>query len=1290
MRISATDIDNGNNSVVHYTLKSGSLDDSYFRIDKSTGVIYLQKPIDKSPGYKFRLMAKAEDQGETPLSNQIELEIQVVESNKKSPSFIGSPYEPVSMPEDFKNFADPIITIQAVSNILEPDLLFELVTGRTEQTNKLNNFRLESAGNKAHIILAKPLDYESIAEYTLTVRAQNAHNLAAETQIQVHVTDVNDNIPYFTEVVAGSVSENEPPGSPVMQVKAIDRDATSAHNIVTYTLEDHLDLFTIDRNTGNITTLREFDREDKEAYNVKIRANDNSPSALLPGGDRYHFGEQTFRIEISDKNDNPPYFTKEVFVADAISEDANVNALVTEIEAKDQDTASIIEYSITGGNTYDAFSIEKTTGKIRIKNKLDYENITEYTLNVRAFDGIYEARAKVEIKIENVNDNPPQFTKQNITVSILEETLPEGCIAYVEAYDPDIPNRNAPQGIVYSIVKEEQRKLLSIDESGCLRLIKPLDRDPPNGFPRWQVIVSAVDENGGPGGVSNSTEVIIELEDINDNAPYLSNIQPVVWYENEPPNRPIVLLTAKDNDSDINGPPFQFDLDFRASDDVKMKFEIRGKYLYPLVTFDREEIKDYFIDISITDNGTPTMTGVSILHVVIGDVNDNKMQPGESSIFVYNYKGESPNTDIGRVYVNDPDDWDLPDKRFEWLDGLVDPKFILDSDTGMITMRQGTQDGIYRLNFKVTEESLLIERHSVDASVTITVKEIPEEAVDKSGSVRLLGITAEQFIQSNHFAEPSLKDKFRLKLATLLNTSYENVDLFTVLHHNDNTSLLDVRFSAHGSPYYAPEKINTKVGMSYKEIEEELGLNIFMINIDECMEEKVNCESSCTNHLEKSTTPYVVYTNKTSFVGVSAIVRADCTCAAPPLVICQNGGTPFDNFCECPEGFEGPACEIISVGFTGDGWALYPSLSACESSHISLEVNPYQEEGLILFAGPMHHNSLFAVQDFVALELHEGYPVLLVDYGTGSVRVVHRHIKLTDGASHRIDITLQKSLIEMTVDNCKLSSCMTIAAPQGPNEILNVNAPLQIGGSPTNFNSLGAFYNWTYHPTNIGFTGCIKNFTFNGQTYNLGMPSLAHNADAGCQRSFAKAVSFGIDTNFLVAILVCIAILVILLLAVVVHRRKQDGWHEKILDDIRENIINYEDEGGGEVDTGYDLNVLRTLYDEYPLEKERLDDGLQNKASSEVPDICGFLDDKKEACDKDTEINPFDDVRHYAYEGDGNTSGSLSSLASCTDDGDLKFNYLSHFGPRFRKLADMYGEEPSDTDSQDGAEESWC
>lgn len=51
-------------------------------------------------------------------------------------------------------------------------------------------------------------------------------------------------------------------------------------------------------------------------------------------------------------------------------------------------------------------------------------------------------------------------------------------------------------------------------------------------------------------------------------------------------------------------------------------------------------------------------------------------------------------------------------------------------------------------------------------------------------------------------------------------------------------------------------------------------------------------------------------------------------------------------------------------------------------------------------------------------------------------------------------------------------------------------------------------------------------------------------------------------------------------------------------------------------------------------------------STDEVPDICGFLDGKKQSVDNDPETNPFDDVRHYAYEGDGNTTGSLSSLAS--------------------------------------------
>lgn len=61
---------------------------------------------------------------------------------------------------------------------------------------------------------------------------QNKFNLASETSINIQLEDVNDNIPAFTEVVSGVVLENEPAGTPVMQVRAIDADSTTAHNQV--------------------------------------------------------------------------------------------------------------------------------------------------------------------------------------------------------------------------------------------------------------------------------------------------------------------------------------------------------------------------------------------------------------------------------------------------------------------------------------------------------------------------------------------------------------------------------------------------------------------------------------------------------------------------------------------------------------------------------------------------------------------------------------------------------------------------------------------------------------------------------------------------------------------------------------------------------------------------------------------------------------------------------------------------------------------------------------------------
>ncbi|XP_075165630.1 DE-cadherin [Haematobia irritans] len=1292
MRIAANDLDDGNNSIIEYEILH-ERDHTYFKIDKAAGIVTLTRPIDKRPGQYYTITVRAYNiVPDPPQDAQIEIRIRVVESSKKPPQFIELGDDVIYLKENFNDYSTPIVTLKAISNVPnKPEVIFELITGRTEQTNSKKTFVFNQMENTVSISLGKSLDYEAVTDYTLTMSVRNTYDLVAEHVLKIRVEDVNDNIPYFTEVKTGTILENENPGTPVMQVRAFDMDGTEANNIVSFELADNHDLFSIDPKTGNITALTTFDREERDFYNVKVIASDNSPSSLIKNGEPNR-GQQVFRIEIADKNDHKPTFESPEYVAEQLPEDANINHIVIEVTAVDEDNASQIKYTIESGNIGNAFKIEEQTGKITVNSRLDYENITEYMLKIRAFDGSFDDYTTVIIKIQDVNDNTPIF-KENYSITIREEQTFDHCILNIEAYDPDIKDRNVDQHIKYFVVKDEHKKMLSIDDAGCLRLIQPLDRDLPHGHKSWQVLIAAVDQDGT--GLKSVAPVTINLQDINDNAPFLVNKMPVVWQENRNPGQ-VVQLQANDYDEPQNGPPYTYGIDSEASEDIKNKFSIDNDYLFANVQFDREQQKEYFIPIRISDSGQPKMSQVSILHLIIGDVNDNAMSEGSSRITFYNYKGEAPDTEIGRVFVDDLDDWDLDDKEFQWAQGIPHDNFRLNPSSGMVTYLEGTPEGTYDLQFTVTEESAFIPRHSVDADVTVIVRELPEEAVDKSGSIRFYNLTKEDFISVPRYAQGddvlSLKDRLQFYLARLFNTSVENVDVFTVLQNANNT--LDVRYSAHGSPYYAPEKLNGIVAQHQMELENELDVQILMVNIDECLIEKYKCESSCTNTLHKSAVPYMIYSNTTSFVGVNAFIEAQCVCEVKGRPYCLNGGTPRlgeDDACDCIDGFAGPHCELVSVGFYGNGYAFYEPISACDNTRISLEIAPQTDHGLIMYLGPINYNPLLPLSDFLALELVKGFPVLTVDYGSGTIRIDHRHIQLQAGKSYQLDIVLQKASIEMTVDNCRLSTCMSLGAPQGPNEFLNVNSPLQLGGTPVDLVNLGHQLNWTYVPGQQGFFGCIKNLTINEHTYNLGSPAISRNIDSGCQRAVAVAVSLGINRNFLIAIISCIVLLLIILLAVVVQKKQKNGWHEKDIDDIRETIINYEDEGGGERDTDYDLNVLRTTQPYYgeTLYKDPHTLHAMPPNPQEIPDIGGFLGDKKENCDREITSFPIDDVRHYAYEGDGNSDGSLSSLASCTDDGDLNFDYLSNFGPRFRKLADMYGEEPSDTDSNVDDDQGW-
>ncbi|XP_061150988.1 cadherin-2 [Syngnathus typhle] len=184
----------------------------------------------------------------------------------------------------------------------------------------------------------------------------------------------------------------------------------------------------------------------------------------------------------------------------------------------------------------------------------------------------------------------------------------------------------------------------------------------------------------------------------------------------------------------------------------------------------------------------------------------------------------------------------------------------------------------------------------------------------------------------------------------------------------------------------------------------------------------------------------------------------------------------------------------------------------------------------------------------------------------------------------------------------------------------------------------------------------------------------------------------GLGTGAIIAILLCIIILLILVLLFVVwmKRRDKERQAKQLLidpeDDVRDNILKYDEEGGGEEDQDYDLSQLQqpdTLEPEAikPVGIRRLDERPlhpepQYPIRSAAPhpgDIGDFINEGLKAADNDPTAPPYDSLLVFDYEGSGSTAGSLSSLNSSSSGGDQDYDYLNDWGPRFRKLADMYG-----------------
>ncbi|KAF7692864.1 cadherin-12a isoform X1 [Silurus meridionalis] len=166
----------------------------------------------------------------------------------------------------------------------------------------------------------------------------------------------------------------------------------------------------------------------------------------------------------------------------------------------------------------------------------------------------------------------------------------------------------------------------------------------------------------------------------------------------------------------------------------------------------------------------------------------------------------------------------------------------------------------------------------------------------------------------------------------------------------------------------------------------------------------------------------------------------------------------------------------------------------------------------------------------------------------------------------------------------------------------------------------------------------------------------------------AFLLPLGLSPGALLAILLCVIILlsiVVLSVSLKRHRKKDALMSSK--EDARDNVIRYDDEGGGEEDTqAFDIGTLRHPEAVEDSSVHRYD--LRDDRNGE--DVQVYLQQRLQENHRDDTEPPYDSLATFAYEGSGSAAESLSSIESQTHEIDIGLDLTSmgDLGPRFSDL----------------------
>ncbi|XP_055015023.1 protocadherin alpha-3-like [Boleophthalmus pectinirostris] len=411
--VNATDADDGLNSEIVYALENSDQQQitDLFEIGNDNGVIRLKGTLDYEEIKAFEIRVEASDRGSPPMSAHCKVLVEIEDLNDNAPEItITSLHK--SVREDIG-----VGTVVALISVADKD------SGKNgEVIIQIENevpLKLEpNYKNYYSLLVDGPMDRESVSYYDVTFVAtdKGMPSLSSTSVITIHILDVNDNVPVFSEnFINIYVRENGQTGEIIKRVSALDADINQNSRIAYFIIHSSLELsamVNINQETGDIMTLQSFNFEELKTFQFKVQATDSGVPPLS--------SNVTVNVFILDENDNSPsilapYSEHGSVNSESIPYSAEAGYFVAKIRAVDADSGynALLSYHLSEPKGNNLFRIGTSSGEIRTKRRMSDNDLKSHPLVVLVCDnGEPSLSATVSIDVvvvESTADIQTQF-----------------------------------------------------------------------------------------------------------------------------------------------------------------------------------------------------------------------------------------------------------------------------------------------------------------------------------------------------------------------------------------------------------------------------------------------------------------------------------------------------------------------------------------------------------------------------------------------------------------------------------------------------------------------------------------------------------------------------------------------------------------------------------------------------------------------------------------------------------------------------------------------------------------